>query len=79
MSIEHNLEQIGKAGAVLWRGKQPTVHGVLMNPVDHPHGRGEGRSGQGSPHPVSAWGQPAKGYKARKNKPTERFILRRRK
>lgn len=76
---EHNLEQIGKAGAVRWRGKRPTVRGVVMNPVDHPHGGGEGRSGQGNPHPVSPWGQPAKGYKTRKNKRTERFIVRRRK
>lgn len=78
-NTEHNLEQIGKAGAVRWRGKRPTVRGVVMNPVDHPHGGGEGRSGQGNPHPVSPWGQPAKGYKTRKNKRTERFIVRRRK
>jgi large subunit ribosomal protein L2 len=62
-----------------WRGVRPTVRGVVMNPVDHPHGGGEGRSGQGNPHPVRPWGQPAKGYKTRKNKRTERFIVRRRK
>jgi len=75
---EHNLEQIGKAGAVRWRGKRPTVRGVVMNPVDHPHGGGEGKSHQGNPHPVSPWGQPAKGYKTRKNKRTDGFIVRRR-
>lgn len=76
---EHNLENIGKAGAMRWRGVRPTVRGVVMNPVDHPHGGGEGKSGQGNPHPVSPWGQPAKGYKTRKNKRTDRMIVRRRK
>ncbi len=76
---EHNLEQIGKAGAKRWRGIRPTVRGVVMNPVDHPHGGGEGKSGQGNPHPVSPWGTPAKGYKTRKNKRTDRMIVRRRK
>jgi large subunit ribosomal protein L2 len=76
---EHNLRQIGKAGAQRWRGIRPTVRGVVMNPVDHPHGGGEGKSGQGNPHPVSPWGTPAKGYKTRKNKRTDKFIVRRRK
>jgi large subunit ribosomal protein L2 len=76
---EYNLEQIGKAGAKRWRGIRPTVRGVVMNPVDHPHGGGEGKSGQGNPHPVSPWGTPAKGYKTRKNKRTDRMIVRRRK
>jgi large subunit ribosomal protein L2 len=76
---EHNLEQLGKAGAKRWRGIRPTVRGVVMNPVDHPHGGGEGKSGQGNPHPVSPWGTPAKGYKTRKNKRTDRMIVRRRK
>ena len=75
---EHSLRQLGKAGAKRWRGVRPTVRGVAMNPVDHPHGGGEGRSGQGNPHPVSPWGTPAKGYKTRKNKRTSVFIVRRR-
>lgn len=75
---EHNLENLGKAGAKRWRGIRPTVRGAAMNPVDHPHGGGEGRSGQGNPHPVSPWGTPAKGYKTRKNKRTNVFIVRRR-
>ena len=75
---EHNLRQYGKAGAKRWRGIRPTVRGVVMNPVDHPHGGGEGKSGQGNPHPVSPWGQPAKGYKTRKNKRTRAMIVRRR-
>ncbi|MEK6749216.1 MAG: 50S ribosomal protein L2 [Pseudomonadota bacterium] len=76
---EHNLRQIGKAGAQRWRGIRPTVRGVVMNPVDHPHGGGEGKSGQGNPHPVSPWGVPTKGYKTRANKRTDRMIVRRRK
>ena len=76
---EHNLRKYGKAGAVRWRGWRPTVRGVAMNPVDHPHGGGEGRSGQGNPHPVSPWGTPSKGYKTRKNKRTQKMIVRRRK
>ena len=73
---EHNLEKLGKAGASRWRGVRPTVRGAAMNPVDHPHGGGEGRAGQGNPHPVSPWGQPSKGYKTRKNKRTTQFIVR---
>ncbi len=73
---EHGLRKIGKAGAQRWRGIRPTVRGAAMNPVDHPHGGGEARAGQGNPHPVSPWGTPAKGYKTRKNKRTQRFIVR---
>jgi large subunit ribosomal protein L2 len=75
---EHNLRQWGKAGAKRWKGIRPTVRGVVMNPVDHPHGGGEGKSGQGNPHPVTPWGQPTKGYKTRKNKRTRSMIVRRR-
>ena len=74
---EHNLRQLGKAGASRWRGVRPTVRGVVMNPVDHPHGGGEGRT-SGGRHPVSPWGVPTKGYKTRKNKRTDRMIVRRR-
>ena len=73
---EHNLRHYGKAGAKRWKGIRPTVRGVVMNPVDHPHGGGEGKSGQGNPHPVSPWGQKAKGLKTRNNKRTEKFIVR---
>jgi large subunit ribosomal protein L2 len=73
---EHNLRKLGKAGAQRWRGIKPTVRGVVMNPVDHPHGGGEGKSGQGNPHPVSPWGQKAKGYKTRRNKRTRSMIVR---
>jgi len=73
---EHNLEKLGKAGAKRWRGVKPTVRGAAMNPVDHPHGGGEAKAGQGNPHPVSPWGTPAKGYKTRKNKRTQKFIVR---
>ena len=73
---EHNLRKIGKAGAQRWRGIRPTVRGVAMNPVDHPHGGGEGKSGQGNPHPVTPWGQKTKGYKTRKNKRTSSMIVR---
>ncbi len=76
---EHNLRQYGKAGAKRWKGIRPTVRGVVMNPVDHPHGGGEGRSGQGNPHPVTPWGQQTKGLKTRKNKRTQQFIVRKRK
>ena len=73
---ENNLRHYGKAGAKRWRGIRPTVRGVVMNPVDHPHGGGEGKSGQGNPHPVSPWGQKAKGLKTRNNKRTDKFIVR---
>ena len=75
---EHSLRQLGKAGAKRWRGVRPTVRGVAMNPVDHPHGGGEGRT-SGGRHPVSPWGMPTKGYKTRKNKRTDKYIVRRRK
>ncbi|TXL16305.1 50S ribosomal protein L2 [Methylococcaceae bacterium HT4] len=74
---EHNLRSLGKAGASRWRGVRPTVRGVVMNPVDHPHGGGEGRT-SGGRHPVSPWGMPTKGYKTRKNKRTDKMIVRRR-
>ncbi len=74
---EHNLRSLGKAGASRWRGIRPTVRGVVMNPVDHPHGGGEGRT-SGGRHPVSPWGTPTKGYKTRKNKRTDGLIVRRR-
>ena len=76
-NTEHNLESLGKAGASRWRGVRPTVRGVAMNPVDHPHGGGEGRT-SGGRHPVSPWGVPTKGYKTRTNKRTDRMIVRRR-
>ena len=74
---EHMLRELGKAGANRWRGVRPTVRGVVMNPVDHPHGGGEGRT-SGGRHPVSPWGQPTKGFKTRKNKRTDKYIVRRR-
>jgi large subunit ribosomal protein L2 len=76
-NAEHMLRQLGKAGASRWRGVRPTVRGVVMNPVDHPHGGGEGRT-SGGRHPVSPWGVPTKGYKTRKNKRTDKLIVRRR-
>lgn len=75
---EHSLRVLGKAGAKRWRGVRPTVRGVVMNPVDHPHGGGEGRT-SGGRHPVTPWGVPTKGYKTRKNKRTDKLIVRRRK
>ena len=75
-NVEHNLEKLGKAGAKRWRGIKPTVRGAAMNPVDHPHGGGEAKAGQGNPHPVTPWGVPTKGYKTRKNKRTQQFIVR---
>jgi len=74
---EHSLRSIGKAGANRWRGIRPTVRGVVMNPVDHPHGGGEGRTAAGR-HPVSPWGVPTKGYRTRSNKRTSNMIVRRR-
>jgi len=74
---EHNLVSLGKAGAQRWRGVRPTVRGVAMNPVDHPHGGGEGRT-SGGRHPVTPWGVSTKGHKTRKNKRTTKFIVRRR-
>jgi len=77
-NAEHSLRKLGKAGAKRWRGIRPTVRGVAMNPVDHPHGGGEGRT-SGGRHPVSPWGVPTKGYKTRRNKRTQSMIVRRRK
>jgi large subunit ribosomal protein L2 len=74
---EHSLRKIGKAGANRWRGIRPTVRGVVMNPIDHPHGGGEGRTGEGRV-PVSPWGTPAKGYRTRNNKRTDAMIVQRR-
>ncbi len=76
-NTEHSLRKLGKAGASRWRGIRPTVRGVAMNPVDHPHGGGEGRT-SGGRHPVSPWGTPTKGYRTRMNKRTDGMIVRRR-
>jgi large subunit ribosomal protein L2 len=75
---EHSLRSYGKAGAKRWLGIRPTVRGIAMNPVDHPHGGGEGRT-KGGRHPVTPWGVPTKGHKTRKNKRTTSLIVRRRK
>ncbi len=74
-NAEHNLRSIGKAGAMRWRGVRPTVRGVVMNPVDHPHGGGEGKTAAGR-HPVSPWGTPSKGARTRRNKRTDNMIIR---
>ena len=76
-NAEHNLRSLGKAGASRWRGIRPTVRGVAMNPVDHPHGGGEGKTGEGRV-PVSPWGTPTKGYRTRRNKRTTSMIVQRR-
>lgn len=79
-NIEHEALSIGKAGRKRWMGIRPTVRGLAMNPVDHPHGGGEGKSGQGNPHPVTPWGMPTKGYKTRnRKKHSNKFIIKRRK
>jgi large subunit ribosomal protein L2 len=78
-NADHENITIGKAGRTRWKGRRPHVRGVAMNPVDHPHGGGEGKSGQGNPHPVSPWGQKTKGYKTRRTKRTGKFIIARRK
>ena len=78
-NIESSSVRVGKAGKSRWRGIRPTVRGLAMNPVDHPHGGGEGKSGQGNPHPVSPWGQKTKGLKTRNNRRTDKFIVSRRK
>jgi len=75
---DHGNVAVGKAGRTRWLGRRPHVRGTAMNPIDHPHGGGEGRT-KGGRHPVSPWGQPTKGYKTRKNKRTDRFIVKRRK
>jgi len=74
---ENNLRKYGKAGAMRWRGVRPTVRGTAMNPIDHPHGGGEGKTGEGRV-PVNPWGQPTKGYRTRSNKRTNSMIVQRR-
>ena len=76
-NLDHENISIGKAGRSRWLGKRPTVRGVVMNPLDHPHGGGEGKT-SGGRHPVSPWGLPTKGFKTRNNKRTQRFIIKRR-
>ncbi len=76
-NLDHENVSIGKAGRTRWLGKRPTVRGVAMNPIDHPHGGGEGKT-SGGRNPVSPWGLPTKGYKTRNNKRTQRFIIKRR-
>jgi len=78
-NIESSSVRVGKAGKSRWKGIRPTVRGLAMNPVDHPHGGGEGKSGQGNPHPVSPWGQKTKGLKTRNNRRTDKYIVSRRK
>ncbi len=77
-NVEHNNIKIGKAGRTRWSGRRPHVRGTVMNPVDHPHGGGEGKTKCGR-NPVTPWGQPTKGYKTRRNKRTKKFIVKRRK
>ncbi len=77
-NADHENISIGKAGRARWLGRRPRVRGVAMNPVDHPHGGGEGKT-SGGRHPVTPWGVPTKGYKTRRNKRTSKFIVRRRK
>ncbi len=77
-NTDHELVVLGKAGRKRYRGKRPVVRGVAMNPVDHPHGGGEGRATKGNPHPVSPWGWITIGYKTRNNKRTDKYILKRR-
>ncbi len=79
-NVEHESKSIGKAGRSRWLGRKGNVRGVAMNPVDHPHGGGEGKAPQGNPHPVTPWGKPTKGYKTRaKRKYSDKLIVRRRK
>ncbi len=78
-NVEHESCSIGKAGRMRWLGRRGGVRGVVMNPVDHPHGGGEGKAPQGNPHPVTPWGKPTKGYKTRKKqKYSDKYIVRRR-
>jgi len=76
-NVDHENVSLGKAGRSRWLGRRPKVRGTAMNPVDHPHGGGEGKS-KGN-HPVSPWGKPTKGYRTRRNKVTSKYIVRRRK
>ncbi|MCK4764022.1 MAG: 50S ribosomal protein L2 [Candidatus Aminicenantes bacterium] len=77
-NVEHSNIKIGKAGRTRWLGRRPHVRGTVMNPVDHPHGGGEGKT-KGGRNPVTPWGKPTKGYRTRRNKRTQKFIVRRRK
>jgi large subunit ribosomal protein L2 len=74
-NVEHENISYGKAGRSRWKGLRPKVRGVAMNPVDHPHGGGEGKT-SGGRHPVTPWGQPTRGYKTRNNKRTQKMIVR---
>lgn len=79
-NVEHEAISLGKAGRNRWLGVRPQSRGLAMNPVDHPHGGGEGKSGQGNPHPVTPWGKPTKGYKTRRGQRySDKFIIKRRK
>jgi large subunit ribosomal protein L2 len=79
-NVDHDAIILGKAGKSRWLGIKPSVRGVVMNPFDHPHGGGEGKSGQGNPHPVTPWGKPTKGYRTRNRKKySNKFIVKRRK
>jgi large subunit ribosomal protein L2 len=79
-NVEHEALYLGKAGRNRWLGVKPQSRGLAMNPVDHPHGGGEGKSGQGNPHPVTPWGKPTKGYRTRKpNRYSNKFVIKRRK
>ncbi|MFQ5574232.1 MAG: 50S ribosomal protein L2 [Terriglobia bacterium] len=75
-NVDHEVVRVGKAGRNRWRGKRPSVRGTVMNPVDHPHGGGEGKSSAGR-HPVTPWGKPTLGYRTRKRKPSDKFIVKR--
>ncbi|MBL7129915.1 MAG: 50S ribosomal protein L2 [Candidatus Omnitrophica bacterium] len=78
-NIEHETLCLGKAGRSRWLGRRPSVRGNAMNPIDHPHGGGEGKAGQGNPHPVTPWGKPTKGFKTRKKKKfSDKFIIKHR-
>jgi len=77
-NIDHENRSGGKAGRSRWKGRRPHVRGVAMNPVDHPHGGGEGKAGAGNPHPVSPWGQLAKGFKTRRRRSSDKYIVRKR-
>ena len=76
-NVDHENVSLGKAGRTRWRGKRPHVRGTAMNPVDHPLGGGEGKT-SGGRHPVTPWGVPTKGYKTRRRKATDKFIIQRR-
>ncbi|MGA1842374.1 MAG: 50S ribosomal protein L2, partial [bacterium] len=77
-NVDHSAIMLGKAGRSNWLGHKPHVRGSAMNPIDHPHGGGEGKAGQGNPHPATPWGKPTKGYKTRKKKASDRYIVKRR-